>query len=131
MCQEPWQLSRVPEGGTPPAPTTMHPSAGSVLGPGFLKFVSDPFILYSLFYKILLQVSTPRDSLLGASHFFAKLTTRMSDSDARRKAENPGVDKLCWESLHTCTSSHTLFLAGDSASHTFPRNQSDAYSSVP
>ena len=60
-----------PEGGTPPAPTSprcthLQDQRWALVS---RKFASDPFILYSLFY---FRSLTPRDSLLGASHFFAK-----------------------------------------------------------
>ena len=116
-----------PEGGTPPPPHHDAPICRISAGPWFpgSSFLI-PFFCILCFTKYYFRSLTPRDSLLGASHFFAKLTAWMSDWRPW-KVENPWCRQVVLRVLHTCTSSFcTLFPAGIPASHT-PWNQSDAY----
>lgn len=105
-----------PEGGTPPPPHHDAPICRISAGPWFpgSSFLI-PFFCILCFTKYYFRSLTPRDSLLGASHFFAKLTAWMSDWRPW-KVENPWCRQVVLRVLHTCTSSFcTLFPAGDSS----------------
>ena len=116
MCQEPWQLSRVPPRVAlhrpPPLCTHLQDQCWALVS---RKFVSDPFILYSLFYKILLQEPhLQRFSFRGQS-LLCKADNTNEWFWRPWKVENPWCRQVVLKLLHTCTSSFcTLFLAGDS-----------------
>ena len=84
-----------PEGGIPPAPTS--PRCTHLQDQRWAlasrKFASDPFILYSLFYRILLQEPHPQRFSFRGQSLLCK--ARMSDSHAQERLRTPGVDKLC------------------------------------